>query len=305
MPEMLYLSLGSNLGERDALLHRALCLLQERIGQLSACSSLHETAPVGFASKHLFLNAAAAFVCNKKPDEVLQITRDIEKELGRTTKSHDGKYADRCIDIDILMLGEQCISTPHLTLPHPHMHERRFVLEPLCEIAPDVCHPILQKSVRQMLEALNHANIAEVTEPTAEVLCAVNTLLPQLSDNTQPLHTEQMQQMLANHNTHLYMLRNEQHQLCGMATLCLCTSPTGTKAWMEDVVVDSACRGRGYARQFMDFLQNEASRLGAKSLNLTSRPSREAANHLYATTGFSKRETNVYCKTFPHFTSNS
>ena len=134
--EELYLSLGSNLGDRDALLRRAITLIAERIGTVQRVSSFIETAPWGFRSSHPFLNAACLVRTRLTPQQCLEATQQIERELGRTTKSQNGIYHDRPIDIDLLLYGHHCVSTPTLTLPHPRMAERDFVMIPLREILP-------------------------------------------------------------------------------------------------------------------------------------------------------------------------
>ena len=138
---VVYLGLGSNLGDREENIWRAVDLLEEYIGELLKCSSLLETEPVGFRSKHHFLNAVASFETRLAPDALLDETQAIERELGRTQKSRNGIYHDRTIDIDLLMYlvegASVNISTQRLTLPHPHMEEREFVLKPLREICPD------------------------------------------------------------------------------------------------------------------------------------------------------------------------
>lgn len=148
---MLYVALGANVGPRELTLRQAIRALDERIGPLVRCSAFHETVPVGFQSDALFLNAAASFQTEWDAKNLLRITQEVERELGRTRKSLNGHYADRTIDIDLLMLDDICMQTPELTLPHPHMHERDFVLTPLAEIAPLKVHPRLQLTMKDLL----------------------------------------------------------------------------------------------------------------------------------------------------------
>lgn len=166
---LLYVSLGANIGDREGTLRRAVCEMEHRIGPCVALSRMYETAPVGFDSPHAFLNAAAAFRVDferlgekaggqvEEADGgptvaaalcVLEITQEIECELGRLHKSVGGKYADRPIDIDLLLWGDLQMEQPELTLPHPHLHKRHFVLDPLAEIAPDLLHPTLGQSIQ-------------------------------------------------------------------------------------------------------------------------------------------------------------
>lgn len=291
----LAVSLGSNLGKREENLKHALHLLHERVGDVVACSSFYTTEPVGFKSEHLFLNAAALLECSKPVGEVLLLTQQIEKDMGRKQKSTEGGYADRIIDIDLLFYGGGVCHTPQLTLPHPRMHERRFVLEPLAEIVPDYIHPVLHESYHDLLHRLNEARFETAVTPTTEILGAVNHLLPQLSASSQPMTQEELEALLSrNSDTRLVLLRDEEQHICGMGTLCFCLMPTGSKAWVEDVVVDQSCRGRGYGRQLLHHLMEEARQAGAASLNLTSRSERTAANKLYQSLGFEMRETNVY-----------
>lgn len=149
-----YLSLGSNLGDRLRLIQEAVAALTVEAGPVTALSSLYETEPWGFSSPHRFLNVALALETTLSPETLLAVTQRIERDLGRTHKSVDGRYADRTIDIDLLFVGDAVLDTSALTLPHPRLHLRRFVLEPLCEIAPDLCHPLLRKSVSQLLAEL-------------------------------------------------------------------------------------------------------------------------------------------------------
>ena len=130
----LFLSLGSNLGDREQMLHRAIALIGERIGTVQRVSSFIETEPWGFQSEHPFLNAACMVLTTLSPQQCLRETQRIERELGRTKKSKGGVYHDRPIDIDLLLYGDLKLSTPTLTLPHPHMYERDFVMIPLREI---------------------------------------------------------------------------------------------------------------------------------------------------------------------------
>lgn len=130
----LYLSLGSNLGDRERLLRCAIALIGERIGTVQRVSSFIETEPWGFRSEHPFLNAACKVLTKLSPMQCLEATQQIERELGRQTKSRDGIYHDRPIDIDLLLYGNLHLSTPELTLPHPLMLERDFVMIPLREI---------------------------------------------------------------------------------------------------------------------------------------------------------------------------
>ena len=145
-----YLSLGSNLGDRQANLRTAIGRLLE-LGDVVEVSSLHETEPVEVTDQPWFLNCAVAVRTELMPREFLAGILAIEKSMGRVRAQPKGP---RVIDIDILLFGAQTINTPQLTVPHPAMAERRFVLEPLAEIAPDVVHPKLKKTVRELLKKL-------------------------------------------------------------------------------------------------------------------------------------------------------
>ena len=125
--------------------------IRKQIGEVISLSAFYATAPWGFSSDNTFLNAALCVGTALAPLEVLQTTQEIEREIGRTHKSVGGVYSDRVIDIDLLLYGDLVLDTPELKLPHPLMHERRFVMEPLAEIAPDLVHPILKKKMRELL----------------------------------------------------------------------------------------------------------------------------------------------------------
>ena len=150
-----YLSLGTNLGNKRRNLVTAAALLAERAGDILVLSDIYETEPWGFESSHRFLNAALVLETSLSPSDLLQATRLIEIEMGRIAKS-DGSYEDRVIDIDLLMYDEVVMQTSRLTLPHPLMHKRRFVMEPLAEIAPDAVHPVFHKTMNQLAAELNH-----------------------------------------------------------------------------------------------------------------------------------------------------
>lgn len=145
-----YLGLGTNLGDKETNLHAAVGKINERIGKVASLSAFYVTAPWGFSSEHSFLNAACCAETELSPFEILKETQAIERELGRMKKSVDGNYSDRVIDIDLLLYGDIILHTPELELPHPLMTERRFVMEPLAEIAPDVVHPVLGKRLGEL-----------------------------------------------------------------------------------------------------------------------------------------------------------
>ncbi|WP_302459748.1 2-amino-4-hydroxy-6-hydroxymethyldihydropteridine diphosphokinase [Parabacteroides johnsonii] len=148
-----YLGLGTNVGNKRRNMITAAALLAERVGDILALSGFYETEPWGFESENFFLNAAVKLKTSFSPLEVLQITQQIEKELGRTEKSN-GVYHDRIIDIDILLYEDEVLQIPELTLPHPLMHERKFVMDPLTEIAPFVVHPVLKERIIDLKERL-------------------------------------------------------------------------------------------------------------------------------------------------------
>ena len=128
------MSLGANLGDRKGNIKLAIKQISELIGPVVRQSALIETAPWGFNSANTFINAAVCSETSQSPREVLQATQGIERALGRTTKSIDGQYHDRLIDIDILLYDDLHVNEPDLVIPHPHMNERQFVMQPLSEI---------------------------------------------------------------------------------------------------------------------------------------------------------------------------
>lgn len=144
-----YLSLGSNLGNREDNLDMALKLLSQRM-RLGKVSSIYDTEPIGNTAQPRFLNLACEVFTHLSPEGLLALAKGIERKMGRRGKSGE----PRTIDIDILLYGDKVIETHDLTIPHPRMAERSFVLVPLAEIAPDLIHPVSQKKIKEMRDAI-------------------------------------------------------------------------------------------------------------------------------------------------------
>jgi 2-amino-4-hydroxy-6-hydroxymethyldihydropteridine diphosphokinase len=144
-----YLLLGGNMGDKRWVFDRATSLLGERVGKITCRSAIYETEPWGFESSDLFWNQVLELQVDISAPKVLQKTLQIEQELGRTRKIN--QYDSRVIDIDILFYDDQVIELPELVIPHPRIQERKFVLVPLNEIIPEMVHPVLQKSIHQLL----------------------------------------------------------------------------------------------------------------------------------------------------------
>ena len=150
MSELAYLSLGSNLGDRAANLRAAIAEL-EAAGRMRAVSGFYETQPVDVHNQPWFLNCVIAIETDKTPREMLQLALGIEAAMGRLRMRVKGA---RNIDIDIVLFDDQVVNESGLKIPHPAMHQRRFVLEPLVEIAPQALHPELRKTAQELLAAL-------------------------------------------------------------------------------------------------------------------------------------------------------
>lgn len=135
--------------------------------------------------------------------------------------------------------------------------------------------------------------IYEIINPEEQVLSAINQLLPQLSKSSPSISLEYLETLSSSNNTKLFVAK-ESDSILGMLSVVFCMIPTGTKAWIEDVVVDKEARGKGIGKALMNHALKEAKNRGAKSVDLTSRPSRETANELYKSIGFQVRETNIY-----------
>lgn len=152
MHKIVYLSLGSNVGDRAANLQEAIRRLGE-LGEVVAASSFYETEPVEFTAQPWFLNCVVKLDTEKMPKQLLAGILDIEQQMGRRRR-REQKKGPRTIDIDILLFGSSIIEAKGLTVPHPALHERRFVLEPLAEIAPEVRHPVFKRTIRELRDAL-------------------------------------------------------------------------------------------------------------------------------------------------------
>jgi 2-amino-4-hydroxy-6-hydroxymethyldihydropteridine diphosphokinase len=146
-----YLGLGSNLGERVENLRQALTLLSLKVNP-EKVSSIYETQPVGYKEQPLFLNLVCRVTTNLTPEEVLHLAKDIETRMGRVPSGQIN--SPRPIDIDILFYEDKIMETQNLTIPHPRLHERAFVLIPLAEIAPNLVHPKLGKNIAQLANAI-------------------------------------------------------------------------------------------------------------------------------------------------------
>ncbi len=150
MRALAYLSLGSNIDDRAGNLHTSIDRLRD-FGELVAISSFYETEPVEFTAQAWFLNCAVALSTEKTAQELLAGILDIERQMGRRRGWAKGP---RVIDIDIVLFDDLIVEDPGLKIPHPAMHERRFVLEPLTEIAPDAYHPVFKRTIRDLRDAL-------------------------------------------------------------------------------------------------------------------------------------------------------
>ncbi len=149
---MLYLSLGSNLGDRAKNIESAYRLIEKKIGLIVQKSSIWESEPWGYASFHYFYNTVCMVDSHiSDMHQLLKEIRKIEATLGRT-RSKSNQYEDRTIDIDILSINNTIVANNNLCIPHPKMHLRKFVLLPLNEISPEWKHPNLNKSVSELLE---------------------------------------------------------------------------------------------------------------------------------------------------------
>jgi 2-amino-4-hydroxy-6-hydroxymethyldihydropteridine diphosphokinase len=151
MPQIAYLSLGSNVGDRERYLRDAIARLG-KAGQIISISSFYETEPVEFTGQAWFLNCAVALAIAETPEQLMAALLGIEQEMGR--KRSQEKKGPRTIDLDILLFGDSIVNSPVLTIPHPAMHRRRFALQPLAEIAPEARHPVFKQTVSELLQAL-------------------------------------------------------------------------------------------------------------------------------------------------------
>lgn len=150
-----YLGLGSNLGDRQQNLAQALQLIRS-FAVIQRISSIYETKPVGYLDQPDFLNLACQATTELSPTALLKSVKRIEKQLGRQASFRN---APRVIDVDILLYDDLVLESPKLTIPHPRLAERAFVLVPLAEIAPDITHPILQRSIVDLLDAIDTSEV--------------------------------------------------------------------------------------------------------------------------------------------------
>lgn len=149
MMNIVYLSLGSNIGNRTKYLNDAMLLIEEKIGKIEKKSSVYETEPWGKTDQPMFRNMTVLVNSTLLPELLLIQILEIEQTLGRIRIE---KWSERVIDIDILFFNNDIINQPDLVIPHPFLHQRRFVLDPLNEISPNLIHPVLERTIKELLE---------------------------------------------------------------------------------------------------------------------------------------------------------
>ncbi len=167
-----YIGLGSNLGDSLQILRKAwLRLGQEPAIRPAVLSSPYQTEPVAMASRHWFVNAAACLQTSMPPLDLLHVLLAVEKEFGRTREGNKAPgHQDRILDLDLLLYDDLVCNTETMTMPHPEMHRRLFVLSPLCEIAPDCVHPLFRRTAAAMLtdlaeDARHHPVVQRISWP--------------------------------------------------------------------------------------------------------------------------------------------
>ena len=150
-----YINIGTNLGDRQANIAAAVSALERLIGAKALCSDAVTSPPWGYQSNNEFLNIAVAIVCDIAPAQMLALLKRIENMVGTSVhRNAQGEYCDRIIDLDIMAIDQLTISTPSLTVPHPHLAERIFFVEPFLQLAPQWRHPLTHQSLAEMLQHL-------------------------------------------------------------------------------------------------------------------------------------------------------
>lgn len=151
MGEIAYIQLGSNRGERSRFIRESVKLISLRCGPVLAASRVFESEPWGFSDEQDFLNQVISIRTGLLPLSLLHVLQSIERDMGRLPSPETG-YQGRCIDLDVLFYGDQIVDFPELKVPHPRLHLRKFVLVPLCDIAPGFVHPAMGQSIAELLK---------------------------------------------------------------------------------------------------------------------------------------------------------
>lgn len=152
MMERCFILFGSNMGDKNKIYAQACLLINNRCGRIVAQSSAYESEPWGFEAKEWFLNRLVVVETELEPEAMLHQLLDIEAELGRVRHPETGGYTSRTADLDILYYGSRIVLTDSLTIPHPRLHQRRFALLPLCEVAPEFVHPAFNLTQTELLK---------------------------------------------------------------------------------------------------------------------------------------------------------